>query len=185
LDAVAQHGRSSGSSPRIDIPRDYNAAHDLIERNLAAGRAGKIAYVDDAGSYTYGGPRRARQSLRERARRARLAAEERVLLCHLDTIDFPSVFLGAIKAGIVPIAANTLLTTADYDYMLRDSRARALVVSAPLLPASRRSCRNTRTCRTSSSRERSGGEVEGGALVARRVDSPRRRLVPRGRDDVR
>ena len=58
-----------------------------------------------------------------------------MLLCHLDTIDFPAVFLGAIKAGIVPIAANTLLTTADYDYMLRDSRARALVVSAPLLPA--------------------------------------------------
>ena len=37
-----------------------------------------------------------------------LHAEERVLLCQLDTIDFPSVFLGAIKAGIVPIAANTL-----------------------------------------------------------------------------
>ena len=39
------------------------------------------------------------------------------------------------SAGIVPIAANTLLTTADYDYMLRDSRARALVVSDPLYPA--------------------------------------------------
>jgi len=37
--------------------------------------------------------------------------EDRVLLAHLDTIDFPSVFLGAIKAGIVPITANTLLTT--------------------------------------------------------------------------
>ena len=60
--------------------------------------------------------------------------EQRVLLCLLDTIDFPSVFLGAIKAGIVPVAGNTLLTTKDYDYMLRDSRARALIVSAPLLP---------------------------------------------------
>ena len=57
-----------------------------------------------------------------------------MLLCLLDTIDFPTVFLGAIKAGIVPVAGNTLLTTKDYDYMLRDSRARALVVSAPLLP---------------------------------------------------
>ncbi len=26
------------SPPRIDIPRDYNAADDLLERNLAAGR---------------------------------------------------------------------------------------------------------------------------------------------------
>ena len=123
------------SPPRIQMPRDYNAAHDLIERNLAAGRGGKVAYIDDSGSYTYG-------DLAERVNRcanalvgAGLRTEERVLLCHLDTIDFAAVFLGAIKAGIVPIAANTLLTSGDYDYMLRDSRARALVVSAPLLPA--------------------------------------------------
>jgi benzoate-CoA ligase len=123
------------SPPRVEIPRDYNAAHDLIERNLAAGRAGKLAYIDDTGSYTYA-------ALAERVNRCAnaltalgLQPEQRVLLCHLDSIDFPAVFLGAIKAGIVPIAANTLLTTHDYDYMLRDSRARALVVSAPLLPA--------------------------------------------------
>src|SRR5438067_1625607 len=120
------------SPPRIEIPRDYNAAHDLIERNLAAGRASKTAYIDDAGSYTYG-------DLAERVNRCAnafialgLEPEQRLLLCHLDTIDFPAAFLGAIKAGIVPIAANTLLTTHDYDYMLRDSRARALLVSAPL-----------------------------------------------------
>jgi benzoate-CoA ligase len=123
------------SPPRVEIPRDYNAAHDLIERNLAVGRAGKTAYIDDAGAYTYG-------ELAERMNRCAsaltglgLRPEERVLLCHLDTIDFPAVFLGAIRAGIVPIAANTLLTTHDYDYMLRDSRARALIVSAQLLPA--------------------------------------------------
>jgi benzoate-CoA ligase len=123
------------SPPRVEIPRQYNAAHDLIERNLQAGRAGKTAYIDDTGSYTYG-------QLAERVNRCAnalvalgLQPEQRVLLCHLDTIDFPAAFLGAIKAGIVPIAANTLLTTADYDYMLRDSRARALIVSAPLLPA--------------------------------------------------
>jgi benzoate-CoA ligase len=123
------------SPPRIEIPRDYNAAHDLIERNLAAGRAERIAYIDDAGTYTFG-------ELAERVNRCAnvytglgLQQEDRVLLCHLDTIDFPAAFLGAIKAGVVPIAANTLLTTHDYDYMLRDSRARALVVSAPLFTA--------------------------------------------------
>jgi benzoate-CoA ligase len=41
-------------------------------------------------------------------------------------------FLGAIKAGIVPVAVNTLLTPRDYEYMLSDSRARALLVSPPL-----------------------------------------------------
>ncbi|HVY08208.1 MAG TPA: benzoate-CoA ligase family protein [Burkholderiales bacterium] len=124
----------SVSPPRIVIPRAYNAAHDLIERNLAAGRANKTAYIDDAGRYTYG-------ELAERVNRAAnaltalgLEMEGRILLAHADTIDFPAVFLGAIKAGIVPVCANTLLKTADYKFMLEDSRARALVVSESLLP---------------------------------------------------
>jgi benzoate-CoA ligase len=121
-------------APRVDIPRSYNAAHDLIESNLAAGRGAKLAYIDDAGSYSYGELAGRINRCANALRGLGLEQEQRVLLCHLDTIDFPSVFLGAIKAGIVPVAVNTLLTTADYEYMLRDSRARALVVSAPLLP---------------------------------------------------
>src|SRR5262249_31187412 len=122
------------SVPAIEIPRDYNAAHDLIERNLLAGRAAKVAYVDEDGSYTFA-------ELAERVNRFAnaltglgLQREQRVLLCLYDTIDFPTAFLGSIKAGIVPVAVNTLLTPADYGYMLADSRARALIVSPALLP---------------------------------------------------
>jgi benzoate-CoA ligase len=125
---------NSVSPPIVDIPRDYNAAYDLIERNLRAGRSGKTAFIDDSGRITYG-------QLAERVNRVAnaltglgLAMEDRVMLVHLDTVEFPSVFLGAIKAGIVPIVGNTLLTTADYEFMLNDSRAKALVVSEQLLP---------------------------------------------------
>ena len=128
----ADHGTTP---PHITIPRDYNAAHDLIERNLRAGRGSKTAVIDDCGSYTYA-------QLAERVDRFAHALlelgvrmEERVLLCLLDTIDFPTAFLGCIKAGAVPVPVNTLLTASDYSYMLRDSRARALVVSSLLLPA--------------------------------------------------
>ena len=124
-----------GTAPRVDIPRDYNAAHDLIERNLAAGRAAKVAYIDDRGATTYGELAVRVNRFANALESLGMRREERVLVCLLDTIDFPTAFLGAIKTGIVPIAANTLLTTADYEYMLRDSRARTLVVSAPLLPA--------------------------------------------------
>src|SRR6185503_18373416 len=120
---------SAREAPDIAIPRDYNAAADLIERNLKAGRTNKLAVIDDAGTYTYG-------QLAERVDRAANALrglgiepEQRILLCLLDTIDFPTAFLGAIKAGIVPIPVNTVMTPADYDFMLRDSRARALIVS--------------------------------------------------------
>jgi len=133
--AALSQADHSVSPPSIVIPRDYNAAHDLIERNLLAGRGSKAAYIDDHGRYSY-------VELRDRMNRAAnalvalgLEMESRVMLALLDTIDFPSVFLGAIKAGVIPVPVNTLLTTADYKFMLEDSRVRALIVSEALLPA--------------------------------------------------
>jgi benzoate-CoA ligase len=117
----------------MELPRDYNAAVDLVGRNLAAGRAGKVAYIDDAGSCTYG-------QLAERVERAANALralgierEQRIAIAMHDSADWVALFLGAIKAGVVPVAMNTLLTPADYEYQLKDSRARALFVSEPLL----------------------------------------------------
>ena len=122
------------SPPRIQIPRHYNAAVDLVERNLVAGRGERVAFIDDASRYTY-----RELSLRVNRcanawRRLGMRMEDRVILLLHDGIDFPVAFLGAIKAGVVPIPCNTLLTAAEYEYLIADSRARAVVVSAPLLP---------------------------------------------------
>ena len=100
----------------------YNAAVDLIERNLAV-RPEKIAYIDDYGAYTYAELARRVNRCANALTGLGLALEARVLLCLTDTVDFPSVFLGAIKAGIVPVAGNTSLTSGEYDFMLRDSRS--------------------------------------------------------------
>jgi len=129
--STADHG---ASPPVVSIPRNYNAADDLIGRNILAGRGGKVAIRDDLGEYTYA-------EVAERTSRFAnvlgglgVSMEARVFVALYDSIAFPTVFLGCIKAGVAPIAANTLLTTADYDFMLQDSRASVLVVSAALLP---------------------------------------------------
>ena len=124
---------SGGEGPGIIVPREFNAAVDLIERNLAAGRAGKLAFRDDRESLTYGELAEQVDCCANALRALGLEPEQRVMLLLLDTIDFPVAFLGAIKAGLVPVPVNTLLTPDDYDFMLRDSRARALVVSEALL----------------------------------------------------
>src|SRR5215472_17241686 len=118
--------------PRISIPRAYNAAVDLIERNLKAGRADKLAFRDGEASLTYGALAERVDRCANALRALGLEPEQRVMLVMLDTVDFPVAFLGAIKAGIVPVPVNTLLTAAEYEFMLRDSRARALIVSAAL-----------------------------------------------------
>ena len=126
--------RHFGALPEVDVPRSYNAAYDLIERNLQAGRQDQVAFVDDRGSITYGELARRVNRFASGLRSIGVEREDRILLCLLDTIDWPTVFLGAIKAGVVPVCVNTLLTQADYDYMLRDSRAKVLFVSRALFP---------------------------------------------------
>jgi benzoate-CoA ligase len=124
----------SVSPPRLAIPRRYNAAADLLGRNLAAGRAGKTAYIDDSGSCTFAELDGRASAFANVLRALGVQQEQRIALCLHDTIDFPAAFLGAIKAGVVPVALNTLLTRGEYEYMLADSRARLAVVSAALLP---------------------------------------------------
>jgi benzoate-CoA ligase len=124
---------TSSSPPQLRIPVQFNAAHDLLERNLRAGRAGKIAYIDDHGAYTYGELVRRVNRFAASLHALGMHMEQRVLLCLKDGIDFPTAFLGAIKAGVVPIPVNTMLSTADYAYMLHDSRAPVLVISQDLL----------------------------------------------------
>ena len=115
-------------------PREYNFAADILKRNLDAGRAGKFAFIDQRQGWTYGDLAERVERFGHVLRARGLRREERALVCLLDTIDWPTVFLGAIKAGVVPVPVNTLLTEDDYRFMLEDSRARLLVVSEELYP---------------------------------------------------
>jgi benzoate-CoA ligase len=110
----------------------FNFAQHLLALNTA--RADKAAFIDDHGTLSYG-------ALAERVKRVAaglralgLRREERVLLLMQDCSDWPVSFLGAIYAGLVPVAVNTLLTADDYAYMLEHSRAQAALVSGALLP---------------------------------------------------
>src|SRR5262249_13593397 len=60
--------------------------------------------------------------------------EERVLLLMLDGPEMVCAFFGAIKIGAVPIPVNTLWTAADYEFVLHDSHAAIVFVSAALYP---------------------------------------------------
>ncbi len=111
-------------------PETFNIADHLIAANV--GRPDKIAFVDDVRQLRYG-------ELADRVRRvaaalraAGIKREERVLLLMQDNVDWPIAFLGAIYAGAVPVAVNTLLTADDYAYMLEHSRAQAVFVSGAL-----------------------------------------------------
>jgi benzoate-CoA ligase family protein len=61
--------------------------------------------------------------------------EQRVVLVMADTPAFLAFFWGAIWIGAVPVPVSTMLTSPDYRFLLADSRAVGVVVSAPFAAA--------------------------------------------------
>jgi benzoate-CoA ligase len=112
----------------------YNAAVDLVERNLTSDRARRIAVIDESGSHSCSELAECVNRCANVLRELGLQPEQRVLLCLYDSIDFPACFLGAIKTGIIPVPINTMWSAGDYAYVLSDSRARAAIVSEARLP---------------------------------------------------
>jgi benzoate-CoA ligase len=114
------------------LPDRYNVS-TLLDRNLEAGRGGKVAVRCGAEQVTY---QRLYQDACAAGRALRALGvdrEQRVLLVMDDSPAFPAAFLGAIRAGIVPVPLNPLFKPDDYRYLLADSDARAVIVDADLL----------------------------------------------------
>src|SRR6185295_14941516 len=111
----------------------YKAAVDMVDRNVAEGRGAKVAFGDPARRITYAELADSVARVGPMLAKLGLQCEDRLAMIMLDTVDFPVLFWGAIRAGIIPIPLNTLLPVEQFHYILQDSRAKALFVSAPFL----------------------------------------------------
>ena len=107
--------------------RPYNAASDLIDAPVARGFVEKLAFVDAERSLTYGELQVRTCAFASALQDLGLRQEQRLALLLYDTVDFPVAFWGAVRAGIVALPLNTLLTADQYAYILADSRAVAIV----------------------------------------------------------
>jgi 4-hydroxybenzoate-CoA ligase len=112
--------------------RPYNAVTDFVDANVARGLGDKIAFTDSERSLTYAELQGRSCRFAAALKALGLREENRVILSFHDTVDHPVAFWGAIRAGIIPVPINTLLTAEQYAYLFADSRAAATVVAAPL-----------------------------------------------------
>jgi 4-hydroxybenzoate-CoA ligase len=110
-----------------------NAIDYFVDRHIREGRGGATVFRDTWRSLSYAELADASCRFAGALRSAGVARERRIGLLLLDTVDFPVAFWGAIRAGVVPVPINTLLTHDMVGYILADSRADALVISAPLV----------------------------------------------------
>src|SRR5271155_1988312 len=110
-----------------------NAVDYFLDRHLREGCGDRVAFADPWRSLTYAELASASGRFAAGLRAAGIERERRIALVMLDTIDFPIAFWGALRAGVVPVPINTLLTPEMVGYILADSRADAVVISAPLV----------------------------------------------------
>jgi benzoate-CoA ligase family protein len=110
----------------IQTPEWYNASV-LVDRNLEAGRADKVAIFYGDEEITYGELARRINRFGHALKDLGIGQEDRVLLVLNDTPSFPVAFFGAIRIGAVPIPVNTLLKEDDYRFFVENSRSRAVV----------------------------------------------------------
>jgi hypothetical protein len=117
----------------LDLGPRYNAAQTFIDAHRGV-RDDRVAIRCQGASVSYGelaaNVDRAGNAFREIG----LEPEQRIVILCADSPAFVYSFFGAIKLGAIPVPVNTLLTARDLAYILIDSRARAIVVSAALLP---------------------------------------------------
>ena len=114
-----------------------NAVTWFLDRHVAEGRGDRPAFIDPHRALTYAALHDVSARAAGLFRALGITRERRVAMLMLDTVDFPVVFWGAIRAGVIPIPVNTLLPPEQVAYILSDSRAEAVVVSTPLLPSLR------------------------------------------------
>ena len=128
----------------LGVPDRFNAAVHFVDRHVVEGRGEKVAIEcgDDRVTYAQLHERvnRFGSALRSRFN---VGAGERVALLLLDGPAFAYGFFGAIKIGAIPIPTNTLWKAADYRYLLHDSGARVLLISAELLAEFNKIARDT------------------------------------------
>ena len=118
-------------------PANGNAAAYFVDRHVEEGRGDKPAFVECGQSgrtLSYGDLMTEAGRMADLYRRHGIQPENRAAMIVLDQIEFPIIFWGSLKAGVIPVPLNTLLSPDYYEIILNDSRARALFVSAELLP---------------------------------------------------
>ncbi len=112
---------------------DTRNASDIVEAQVRAGRGGATALIADDATLTYDELRRQINRAGHLLRELGVRREQRVLLVLDDTTVFPTMFLGAMRIGAVPVPVSVLDKDDNFRHYVEDSYADLVVTDAVTL----------------------------------------------------
>ncbi|MGE5217452.1 MAG: benzoate-CoA ligase family protein [Chloroflexota bacterium] len=118
----------------LDLPDIYNAATTFVDANIQQGRGGKIAIYYQDQKITYQEVFEKVNCTGNALKNLGIEIENRVLVILPDSPEFVYGFFGAIKIGAVAVPTNPWMFAKEYEYLINDSRARAIIVHESVLP---------------------------------------------------
>ncbi len=118
----------------FDVPERFNQASFLVDRHLAEGRGSNAAFYFRDEVITYAALAAACNRAGNALRSLGVGADDRVAMVLTDRPELPFTYLGAMKAGAIPLPLNPLQTADEIAYCLQDSGARVAVVDEQFLP---------------------------------------------------
>ena len=168
----------SESLPGVDGAIPYNAAVDLLGRNLVPGRSDRPYLRTEQRVWSYQEVGEAADAAGAGLLGLGLGPGDRVILAMRDRPEFVVTFWGAIKSGLVPVPIAPTLPASDLHFIVTDSEARAFVCDSSSAAAARQAVDGTSALALLAEDER----VEG-MLAWSEVCGGSARLEPAGTTD--
>lgn len=120
--------------PTTPEPDRFNAATFFVDRHLAEGRGERCAFRFAGGTVSYAALAASADRFGNVLGTLGTEIENRVVLALNDSPVLAAAFWGTVKMGGVAVPVNTLMSPAEYEFILNDSRAKVAVVEETVAP---------------------------------------------------
>ncbi len=116
-----------------EVPDEIAPTTLLLDRHLGTAAEHKPAVVVDGEAVSYGALAKRVAAVSAGLASIGVVPEDRILLFGTDSLDYISLWLGAVRAGAVPAVVSDLYKARDLIYFLRDTAVRFLFIDAEQL----------------------------------------------------
>jgi len=120
--------------PELHYPKHINAAVEMVDRHVEAGRGDDVAVYFEDQEFTYADLKEQTDRLGNVLRELGIDPGDRVFVRFPNRPEYIIACLAVQKVGAIPLPSMKLLRAQEIEYMLSDSGARAAIVFDDLLP---------------------------------------------------